>query len=186
MHETVALTSPVSETLPLIADAHTRFNPALHPSPDWRPCLLPPPPKMMLYRRPDVAACARPLTEAEIDHCADVLAAWPGIAHEPVAAADLPVGWYANLLTPVYCSYDDAGVVRLRTMLRCRQVRDERLRNQDALRRLNLSDEVRPGDHVTGLLLLLVLVAAMVLYAVASPTDRQLRDATVRTEQVGR
>ena len=134
-----------------------------------------------------------PLNVGEAQLIAAVLATWPDIAHEPLFATEYGVDWYHRLLTPLYCSYDDAALVRECTIVHCRQVRAERLQREGKqLRRLVMDEHGRAQnerDHVAGVTMLLILFGIFFVYWLVSPTDQQLRDITFgkqTVEQVSR
>ena len=98
------------------------------------------------------------------------------------------MGWYRKQLTPEWCSYDDAALIRLHTIERCRNIRT-RSRLLTAIQAeprtplypvdsKHLIDDGKATwqDHASGLCLVGVLVAAFLLYWWMSPTDRELQD----------
>ncbi len=115
-----------------------------------------------------------PLTLADAQLLAAVLATRPDIAHDPLFAVDYGVDWYHRLLTPSFCSYDDAALVREYTIARCREVRAERLRNRQLLDELN--EAPQSSDHVAGFAVLMVLAFVFFLCWLVMPTDKQLQN----------
>ncbi len=115
-----------------------------------------------------------PLTLSDAQLIAALLATRSDIAHEPLFAVDYGVDWYHRLLTPSFCSYDDAALVREYTIARCREVRAERLRNRQLLDELN--EAPQSSDHVAGLAVLLVLAFVFFLCWLVIPTDKQLQN----------